>query len=322
MTSEATVETVEYVGVDVSKTRLDIAVESSGESWQVANSESGIRRLVKRLAEMTIACIVVEATGGQERLLVAELYQAKLPVALVNPKRVRNFARAVGRLAKTDRIDALVLAAFGRMTEPLLTQLPGEQEAALAGLVTRRRQVVDMHTAEQNRLKTVTPAGRERLEKHIRWLDEEAEDLRREIEELIRQAPELEDKHDLLCSVPGVGLILSATLLSGLPELGRLNRQEVAALVGVAPFNRDSGAHRGKRRISGGRAPVRTVLYMATVSSLKCNPVMKSFKAHLVAQGKPSKVAIVACMRKLLTILNAMLRDHRPWTAQLAHVSP
>lgn len=319
MTSETRVE---YVGVDVSKGVLEIAVESSGAYWQVANSESGIGRLVKRLTEMSVGCIVVEATGGQERLLVAELYQAGLPVALVNPKRVRNFARAVGRLAKTDRIDALVLATFGRMTEPLLTQLPGEQEAALAGLVTRRRQVVDMRTAEQNRLGTTPAAGRERLEKHIRWLDEEAEDLRREIEELIRQVPELEDKHDILCSVPGVGLILSATLLSELPELGRLNRKEVAALVGVAPFNRDSGSSKGRRRISGGREPVRTVLYMATVSSLKCNPVMKSFKAHLVAQGKPSKVAIVACMRKLLTILNAMLRDHRPWMAQLARVSP
>lgn len=319
MTSEATVE---YVGVDVCKTVLDIAVESSGACWQVANSEAGVGRVVERLVGMNVACIVVEATGGQERLLVAELYQAGLPVALVNPKRVRNFARAVGRLAKTDRIDALVLASFGRMTEPLLTQLPGEQEAALAVLVTRRRQVVDMRTAEQNRLKTVTPPGRERLEKHIRWLDEEAEDLRGEIEDLIRQAPELEDKHDILASVPGVGLILSATLLSELPELGRLNRKEVAALVGVTPFNRDSGSNKGRRRISGGREPVRTVLYMATVSSLKCNPVMKSFKAHLVAQGKPSKVAIVACMRKLLTILNAMLRDHRPWTAQLALVNP
>jgi len=315
MTSEATVE---YVGIDVSKKRLDVAVESTGGYWQATNDEAGIEDIVGCLQGLSLGCIVVEATGGQERLLVAELYQAGLPVALVNPRRVRNFARAVGRLAKTDRIDAFLLASFGRMTEPLLTHLLSEQEEALAVLVTRRRQVVEMLTAEKNRLKTVKPAGRARLEKHIGWLEEEAAELKREMGDLIRQAPELEDKQDILSSVPGVGPILTATLLAELPELGRLNRQEVAALVGVAPFNRDSGFKKGQRHIAGGRAPVRTVLYMATVSALKCNPVIKSFKEHLVAQGKPSKVAIVACMRKLLTILNAMMRDRRPWTAQLS----
>jgi transposase len=306
------------VGIDVSKTRLDIAMAPSGENWQAGNDETGIAAIVDRLREMAVERVVVEATGGQERLLVAELYHAGLPVALVNPKRVRYFARGLGRLAKTDRIDAEVLAVFGQQATPLLTRLPGEEAEALATLVTRRRQVVEMLTAEKNRLKTIQPDGRARLEKHIRWLEEEVRELTEEIEELIRQHPPLEDKYELLCSVPGVGLILTATLLAELPELGRLNRQQVAALVGVAPFNRDSGLRRGQRHITGGRAVVRTVLYMATVSALKCNPVIRAFKAHLVAQGKPTKVAIVACMRKLLTILNAILRDRQPWSPQLA----
>lgn len=304
-----------YVGVDVSKAHLDIAVEPSGEQWSVGNDAAGIACLVERLKGGGVGRIVVEATGGQERLVVAELYQAGLPVALVNPKRVRHFARALGRLAKTDRIDAAVLAGFGRLTEPLLVRLPSQQEEALATLVTRRREVVDMRTAEENRLRLAKPAARPRLEKHIRWLDEEEAELRREIETLLRDTPELDDKHTLLCSVPGVGLILSATLLSRLPELGQLSRRKVASLVGVAPFNRDSGPRRGQRHVAGGRHAVRAVLYMATISALKCNPVLIAFKRHLMAQGKSAKVAIVACMRKLLTILNSIVRDKRPWSA-------
>jgi transposase len=319
MTSE---QTSVSVGIDVSKTRLDIAVAPQGEVWQAANDEAGIASVVARLDSWRVGRVVVEATGGQERLLVVELYHAGLPVALVNPKRVRNFARALGRLAKTDRLDAEVLAVFGQMTQPLLTTLPSEQEEALSVLVTRRRQVIEMLTAEKNRLKTVKPGGRTRLEKHIGWLEDEVRALTEEIEELFRRNPPLEDKYDLLGSVPGVGLILTATLLAELPELGQLSRQEVAALVGVAPFNRDSGAKRGQRRIASGRAAVRTVLYMATISALKCNPVIRSFKAQLVARGKPPKVAIVACMRKLLTILNAILRDRRPWSPPLAPVLP
>ena len=310
MTSDVAVT---YVGIDVSKARLDIAVEPSGEQWSVANDEAGIGCLIGRLQGQVVGRIVVEATGGQERLVVAELYQAGLPVALVNPKRVRHFARALGRLAKTDRIDAAVLASFGRLTEPLLVRLPSEQEEALATLVTRRREVVDMRIAEENRLRLAKPAARPRLEKHIRWLEEEEAELRREIEALLRDTPELDDKHTLLCSVPGVGLILSATLLSRLPELGQLSRRKVASLVGVAPFNRDSGPRHGPRHVAGGRQAVRTVLYMATISALKCNPVLIAFKRHLMAQGKSAKVAIVACMRKLLTILNSIVRDRRPW---------
>jgi transposase len=312
----------EFVGIDVSRDWLDVVAETAGESWRVAADTAGIGELVDRMAVLQPAFIVVEATGGQERVLVAELCHAGLPVALVNPRRVRAFAQGMGHLAKTDRIDAAVLAAFGRVARPLLTQLPSEDEELLATLVTRRRQVIDMLTAEKNRLGTVKPVGRVRVEKHIQWLEEEADELGRELEALIRSAPDLANKHDILRSAPGVGPILTATLLAELPELGRLNRKQIAALVGVAPFNRDSGARRGRRTIAGGRASVRTVLYMATISGLKCNPILKSFKAHLIAQGKPPKVAIVACMRKFLTMLNAMVRDNRPWTEDHLLIGP
>jgi transposase len=324
MTSEVltNAEMVEYVGVDVSKKRLDVAVESTGQTWAVDNDAVGIGRLVEQLTGWRLGCIVVEATGGQERLLLAELWAAGLPVALVNPRWVRAFARAMRLLAKTDTLDARILAAFGRATQPLLTQLPSEEEATLEALVTRRRQISDMLTGEKNRLATVPPATRQRLAEHIGWLEREAADLLAEIEALIGRVPALEDKSHLLRSVPGVGPVLTATLLSELPELGRLNRRQIAALVGLAPFNRDSGLRRGQRHIAGGRAEVRSVLYMATISALKCNPVIRAFKQQLCAQGKPTKVAIVACMRKFLTILNAMLRDQRPWSTDLALPRP
>jgi transposase len=312
MTSE---EEVEYIGVDVAKARLDVAIASSGANWTVDNNEPGIAALIERLEKMAVGCVVVEATGGQERLLVAELWSASLPVALVNPRRVRAFAQATGRIAKTDKLDAHLLAAFGQLTRPLLTQLPSEAEAALAALVTRRRQVMDMLTAEKNRLTTAPAVSRSRLAKHIAWLEQEAAELLVEIEALIDQQPRLADKSELLRSVPGVGPVLTATLLTNLPELGRLNRRQIAALVGLAPFNRDSGSKSRRRRVAGGRAEVRSVLYMATVSALRCNPVIRDFKRHLCQHGKPSKVAIVACMRKFLTMLNAMIRDQRPWSA-------
>lgn len=311
-----------YVGVDVAKARLDIAIESQNETWAVDNDAASIRALIERLSALQLDGIVVEATGGQERLLVAELWQAGLPVALVNPRWVRAFARASRRLAKTDKLDAQVLAAFGRATRPLLTELPSEAEATLEALVTRRRQVSDMLVAEKNRLTTARPATRQRLADHIAWLEREAAELLAEIEDLVGQTPALEDKGHLLRTVPGVGPVLAATLLSQLPELGRLNRRQIAALVGLAPFNRDSGTKRGQRHVAGGRAEVRSVLYMATISALKCNPVIRDFKRHLCDQGKPSKVAITACMRKFLTILNAMARDQRPWSLDLAPARP
>lgn len=303
----------EYVGVDVSKKWLDVVVESKGEPWRVSNDAIGIATVVERLSAMATERIVVEATGGWEREVVAGLYLAGLPVAMVNPGRVRFFARSLGQRAKTDQIDAALLATFGRLTQPLLTRLPSAQEEALQELVTRRRQVVDMLTMEKNRRHTVRPAGQARLDKHIQWLEQEAGQLQAEIEALLRQLPEMNAKYELLLTAPGVGLVTSATLLADLPELGQLSRQEVAALAGLAPYNNDSGARRGQRSIAGGRAAVRKAMYMATVSALKCNPVIRDYKQHLCAQGKPTKVAIVACMRKFLTMLNAMIRDQRPW---------
>lgn len=311
-----------YVGVDVSKTRLDVAMETRAETWAVGNDAAGIAALIERLRGLSLASVVVEATGGQERLLVATLWHAGVPVALVNPRWVRAFAYANRQLAKTDQLDARLLVAFGRATRPLLTQLPSEAEATLEALVTRRRQVIDMLTAEKNRLATARPATRSRLAEHIEWLEREAADLLAEMEALVAQTPDLDDKRHLLHSVPGVGPVLTATLLSQLPELGHLNRRQIAALVGLAPFNRDSGTFRGQRHVAGGRAEVRSVLYMATISALKCNPVIRDFKRHLCDQGKPTKVAITACMRKLLTILNAMLRDHRPWSLNPAPARP
>ena len=304
MTSDTVME---YIGVDVSKARLDVAIESTGQTWAVANDEVGIASLIVRLSKLNLGRIVVEATGGQERLLV--------PVALVNPRWVRDFARATRRLAKTDKLDAQLLAHFGLKTEPALTQLPSEAERTLEAFVTRRRQIIDMLTAEKNRLGTVPPAARDRLTEHIGWLEREAADLLAEIEALIHKVPALEDKGHLLRTTPGVGPVLTATLLSELPELGRLDRRQIASLVGLAPFNCDSGKKRGHRHVADGRAEVRSVLYMATISALKCNPVIRRFKQRLCAQGKPTKVAITACMRKFLTILNAMLRDQRPWSA-------
>lgn len=309
-------EAVEFVGVDVSKSRLDVAIESSGECWHVANAEAGINDLIVRLKRMTLGRVVVEATGGQERLLVESLSAAGLPVSLVNPKQVRHFARGLGRRAKTDRIDALVLARFGQVTQPILYLRLSDQEEDLAALVDRRQQLVDDLTAEKNRLGTARPAARESLEAHIRWLEQEVESLRRQIEDLLQQTADLKSKDEILQSTPGVGLITSVTFLAALPELGRLNRKQAAALVGVAPFNHDSGATYGARYCSGGRASVRTALYMATLSAIRCNPLIRDHYTQLKDRGKPSKVALVACMRKLLTILNAMIRDNKRWMNQ------
>jgi transposase len=307
---------VEYVGVDVSKARLDVAVEGTGECWSVANDETGIDDLIVRLSRLALGRVVVEATGGQERLLVERLSDAGMPVALVNPKQVRHLARGLGRRAKTDRIDALVLARFGQVTQPRLYIRLSDREEELAALVERRQQLVDDLTAEKNRLGTARPAARQSLEAHIRWLEQEVESLRRQIEALLQQTADLKGKSDLLQSTPGVGLITSGTFLAALPELGRLNRKQAAALVGVAPFSHDSGSTRGARYCSGGRASVRTALYMATLSAIRCNPLIRDFYTHLKNRGKPSKVALVACMRKLLTILNAMIRDNKPWMNQ------
>lgn len=307
-----------FVGIDVSKTHFDIAQHDQAASWQAENTEAGIATLVKQLQALSPTLIVLEATGGYELRVVAELAAAKLPVVVTNPRRVRNFARSTGKLAKTDKLDAKMLAHFAAALRPEPRPLPSEQEEHLTAWLTRRHQIVEMLTVEKNRLQTVRPAMRSDVEEHITWLTEKLAKLDAEIDQFVQGSALWKDKNTLLQSVPGVGRITASTLLAMLPELGTLNRQEIAALVGVAPVNRDSGRKHGKRRIFGGRAPVRSVLYMATLSAKKYNPKIKKFYEHLLQQGKEKKVALIACMRKLLVILNAMLRSMQPWQAERA----
>jgi len=309
-------ETESYVGIDVSKRQLDTAVDQEGAFWQSANDDKGIAVTVARLKECQPTLIVVESTGGLEIRLLTALYEAKLPFCRVHPGRVREFARSTGLLAKTDRLDARLLARFGEAIQPPVTSLPGKDEQRLSALLIRRRQVVDMLTAEKNRLGTAPATTQDRISDHILWLQEERKQLDEEIEQFIDQTPTFRHKQEILQSTPGIGPVTSAILLADLPELGQLSRQKVAALVGVAPFNNDSGPRRGKRRVKGGRAAIRSTLYMATLSSIQYNSVIQSFYQRLVKRGKEKKVAIVACMRKLLTILNAMIRDNKLWISE------
>jgi transposase len=305
-----------YVGIDVSKKQLDTAVDQKGDLWEAANDNKGIATIVDRLKEVQPALIVVESTGGLEIRLLTALYEAKLPFCRVHPGRVREFARSIGLLAKTDRLDARLLARFAEAVKPPITSLPGEAEQRLSALLTRRRQVVVMLTAEKNRLGTAPATTQERISQHIQWLQEERDKLDEEIELFIDQTAPFRQKQEILQSTPGIGAVTSAILLADLPELGQLSRQKIAALVGVAPFNKDSGRRRGKRRVKGGRAAIRSTLYMATLSAIQYNPVIQSFYQRLVKRGKEKKVAIVACMRKLLTILNAMIRDNHVWITE------
>lgn len=307
-----------FVGIDVSKARLDVAVHNQPSSWQADNTDAGIAELVKQLQAMTPTLVVLEATGGFELRLVAELAAVKLPVVVTNPRRVRNFARSTGKLAKTDKLDAKMLAHFAAALRPEPRSLPSDQEEQLTALLTRRRQIVDMLTVEKNRLHTVRATMRSDIEEHITWLTQKLDALDTEIDQFIQGSTLWQEKATLLKSVPGVGRITASTLLAMLPELGTLNRQQIAALVGVAPVNKDSGRKQGKRRIFGGRASVRSVLYMAALSAKKHNPKIKKFYEHLLKQGKEKKVALTACMRKLLVILNAMLRTNQPWRAESA----
>ncbi len=307
-----------FVGIDVSKAWLDIAVHEKGETFRASNDEAGIKSLMERLRKLKPALLVLEPTGGFEMLVVAELTQAGLPAVVVNAKRVRDFARATGQLAKTDKLDAKVLAHFGAAVRPAVRSLRSEQEEQLTALLTRRRQVVDMLTVEKNRLVTVRAKMRSDIQAHIHWLSNSLKELDQEIKDFVEGTPLWKEKDALLQSVPGVGPVTSATLLGMLPELGRLNRQEIAALVGVAPVNKDSGKKHGKRRVYGGRADVRSVLYMAALAAKKFNPVIRKFYERLIHQGKEKKVALTACMRKLLVILNAMMHSNQSWRAQPA----
>lgn len=300
-----------FVGIDVAKAKLDIFV--NGEAWQVNNDLSGINELIVRMRAVDPGLIVLESTGGYESLVLGELYTAGFPIARVNPGRVREFAKSIGQLAKTDTLDARMLARFAEVVRPELTKLPTEEEQRLAALVNRRRQLIEMCVAEQNRLGTAPKQLRQGIRQHIDWLKEQIRHIERDMDDFIQQSPLWHKKDELLKSVPGIGDVTARTLLSELPELGRLDRKEIAALVGVAPFNHDSGRMRGKRRIRGGRTSVRSTLYMATLAATRFNPVICEFYNRLLRSGKEKKVALVACMRKLITILNAILRSEQPW---------
>jgi len=303
-----------YVGIDVAQAHLDIGVRPSGEVWQVSYDTPGVANLLVQLAELAPTLVVLEATGGLQTFLAGELAGAQLPVVVVNPRQVRDFAKAVGKLAKTDALDAQVLAHFGEATKPDLRPLPDDSTRALQALLARRSQVVEMVTAEKNRCRTATQRLQPQIQEHIRYMEKE---LEQGLSELLSSSPVWRTKEKLLGSVPGVGPVLTVTLLAGLPELGLLNRREIAALVGVAPFNRDSGTLRGKRTVWGGRSSVRATLYMATLAATRYNSVMRAFYQRLLEAGKPKKVALTACMRKLLTILNAMLKHNLSWNSKL-----
>lgn len=307
-----------FVGIDLSQAYLDVAVRPGSRAWRVPNDGPGHSRLLRRLQDLQPALVVLEASGGLERPVTRALIQAGLPVAVVNPRQIRDFARATGRLAKTDRLDAEVMARFAESVQPEPRPQPDEPTQQLQDLLNRRRQLGEMLIAEKNRRRTTPPSLRPQLEEHIGWLEGELERLDRETERLQQAHSVLRERAQLLRSAPGVGPRLTSTLLAYLPELGRLNRKQIAALAGVAPFNCDSGTLRGRRTVWGGRAQVRSVLYMSVVAAIRCNEVIAAFYRRLRAAGKPGKVALVACMRKLLTILNAMVRDHAPWQPQFS----
>jgi transposase len=308
-----TSSSVLYVGIDVAKEHLDLAFGATAAPEQIAYTAVALKQLVVRLQALPAVQVIVEATGGLEVRLLTELWAAGLAVSRVNPQRVREFAKASGRLAKTDRLDARLLAQFGAALQPAATPLPSADSETLVALVGRRRQLVDMRTMEHNRRLSAPQTLHARLDNHLAWLDAEITALEQEISDFIQQSPAWAAKDAVLQSAPGVGQVTARTLLAALPELGAIDRKKIAALVGVAPFNHDSGRLRGKRFIQGGRYEVRSVLYMATLSATRYNPIIHTFYEHLLAAGKAKKVAIVACMRKLLTMLNAMLRDMQAW---------
>ena len=302
-----------FVGIDVAKASLDIAVRPTSEQWTVSNDADGIAQLINRLQKLQPTLIVLEATGGLEIPVTAALAVAGLSVVVANPRQVRDFAKATGKLAKTDKLDAHVLAHFADAVRPAVRPVADEQAQALADLLTRRRQVVEMITAEKNRLGSAGKSVHGRINAHLGWLKDELDQIDDELRQSVQDSPLWREKDELLQTAPGVGPVLALTLLAELPELGTLDRKQIAALVGVAPLNRDSGSWRGKRTVWGGRAQVRTALYMATISASRFNPIIKEFYDRLCATGKAKKVALVACMRKLLTMLNAMLKHNTPW---------
>jgi transposase len=305
-----------FVGIDVAKAQLDIALRPTGERWGVTNDDVGITALVTRLQAIAPQLIVLEATGGYQRAVVTALAAAGLPVVVVNPRQARAFAKATGQLAKTDVLDARALAHFADAVRPVPRPLPDGQTEELRALMARRRQLVTMRTAEQNRLGSTPHCLQEDIQAHITWLNERLTALDNALDTTLRASPVWREREELLRSVPGIGPVCARTLVLDLPELGTLSRQRLAALVGVAPFHRDSGTLRGTRHVWGGRAQVRTALYMSTLVAVRYNPVLKAFYERLRATGKAAKVALTACMRKLLTILNAMVKHQTLWRPQ------
>ena len=301
-----------FVGIDVSQARLDIAPRP-GVPFSVPHHDGGIATVVERLRQLAPTLIVLEATGALETALTSALVEAALPVVVANPRQVRDFAKAAGHLAKTDRLDAEILARFAEVMRPTPRPLPDAEARALAAVWARRRQLVEMLGAEKNRLLTASATIRKSLRTHIAWLERELAHTNTDLAEAIRRSPVWREKEELLRSVPGVGPVLTSTLLAHLPELGSLTHKQIAELVGVAPFNRDSGTLRGKRTVWGGRAHVRSVLYMNAIVAARFNPVIRTFYQRLCRAGKAKKVALMACMRKLLVILNAMLKHRTPW---------
>jgi len=308
------------VGIDVSKAALDVAVWPSGETWRVAYDPEGVEALVRRIVGLQPHRVVVEATGRLEVSVLAALGGAGLPAVRVNPRQVRDFARATGHLAKTDRLDALVLARFGAQLRPELRPLPEAEAESLRALLVRRRQLLEMLVAEEHRAGQpgLPAAVRDQIAVHVRWLRDQVRGVDQELRTAVRQSPLWTRDDHLLRSVPGVGSVLATTILAELPELTLIGRRPLAALVGVAPLNEDSGTHRGRRRTAGGRGTVRRTLYMAALTATRCNPPIRSLYLRLLAAGKPTKVALVACMRKLLLVLRAVLRSGQPWSAEIA----
>jgi transposase len=303
-----------FVGIDVAKHSLDVCLLPSERTFGVPNDAAGFRRLVRQLPAPESCRVVLEATGGYQRLVVAALVAAGHTVAVVNPRQVRDFARGLGILAKTDRLDARVIARFGQQVQPRSVAIRSEKQAELQELVTRRRQLVELRTAEKNRLETTTTKTvRQSIRRHVDGLDKQIQQLEEAIGKLVQSDQELSTKATLLETVPGVGPVTVTSLLVDLPELGHLNRQQIAALVGVAPFNRDSGKWHGRRAIWGGRSAVRSVLYMAALTARRSNPIIRAFAERLEETGKPFKVVLTACMRKLLVILNTMVQQNLPW---------
>ena len=303
-----------FIGIDVAKDRLDVHTRPGGEVFAVARDGNGLAMLVERLQRLAPALVALEATGGYETVVASALGAAQLPLAVVNPRQIRDFARATGKLAKTDRIDAAAIAHFAEAVRPPARPLANAEARALGELVARRRQVIEMIIAERHRRRMASQRRVIRaIERHLALLQAELSELEGDIDDAIRKSPAWQADADLLASVPGVGKVTLRTLIAELPELGHLNRRKIAALVGVAPINRDSGTLRGRRTIAGGRPAVRTALYMAALVASRANPVIAAYYAKLRAAGKTGKQALVACMRRLVVILNAILRDRKPW---------